>query len=69
MSPSAKKTKSFDCVEFKCQARARLHDATRDMSDDERREHIRHMIETGPLAGFGEKVVRQSKAAPKSGRL
>ena len=69
MSSTAKKTKTFDCVEFKHQAQARVYEATRELSADERRKHIRRMVETGPLADFWMRVTQQARTAPKAGRL
>ncbi len=69
MKSTAKKTKSFDCVEFKRQAQARLYEATRELSAEQRRQHIRRAVETGPLADFWSRVMQQGKTAPKAGRL
>ena len=69
MSHTAPKTKTFDCVEFKHRAQTRLDEATRELSADQRREHIRRILETGPLAEFWERVTQQSRTAPKAGRL
>ena len=69
MSHTAPKTKTFDCIEFKRRAQIRLYEATRELSADRRREHIRRILETGPLAEFWERVTQQSPTAPKAGRL
>ncbi|MCP4249318.1 MAG: hypothetical protein GY778_19930 [bacterium] len=69
MSRTTKKTKTFDCVEFKRHTQARLYEATREMSTEQQREHVRRIVETGPLADFWRRVTQQSKTAPKAGRL
>jgi hypothetical protein len=61
--------KSFDCVEFKREAQARLYEATRDMSAEERREYMQRVIENGPLAEFWARVKREARTAPKAGRV
>ena len=68
MSPTEKKTKTFDCVEFKRQAQARLYEATRELSAEQRRQHVRRIVETGPLADFWRRVTQQSRIAPKARR-
>ena len=69
MSHTAGKTKTFDCVEFKRRAQSRFYEATQKLSADQRREHIRGILETGPLAEFWERVTQQSRTAPKAGRM
>ena len=69
MSHTAGKTNAFDCVEFKDRAQTRLYEATRKLSADQRREHIRGILETAPLAEFWKRVTQQSRTAPKAGRL
>lgn len=69
MGCSKKTPRTSDCVDFKRQAQARLYEATREMSTQQRREHIRREIQTGPLAGFWNKVLQRSKTAPKAGCL
>ena len=69
MSSTAKKTKTFDCVAFKHQAQARVYEATRELPADERRQQLRSMVETGPLADFWKSVTQQARTAPKAGRL
>jgi hypothetical protein len=69
MSRSMKKPKTFDCVAFKRQAQARWHEATGHLSAEERRAMSKRTIESGPLADFWHKLVREAKTAPKRGRL
>lgn len=63
-----KTNKPFDCVDFKHEAQSRLYEATRGMTPAQRSQHVRRMIETGPLAGFWEKLNAQARFAEKSGR-
>ena len=63
-----KTKKTFDCVQFKRQAQARLDEITRGMSADKRREHLRCLIETGPLADFWTRLSQECRTAPKAGR-
>lgn len=68
MSRTAKK-KTFDCIAFKRRAQRALLEETRGMTDEERRAHIRRMIEAGPLAAFWNKLKQHARTAPKAGRL
>jgi hypothetical protein len=71
MSRTAKKKmkKTFDCIAFKRKAQRRLMEETKDMSEDQRRAHVRKIVESGPLADFWEQVKQRAKTAPRAGRL
>ena len=69
MEPTARNSKTFDCVEFKRQAQARIHEATRGMTAEQRREHLRRIVEAGPLADFWRELTQKARQAPKRGRL
>jgi len=69
MEPAARNSKTFDCVEFKREAQQRIHEATRDMTAEQRREYLRRIVEVGPLSDFWRELRQRGRQAPKRGRL
>jgi hypothetical protein len=50
MSEPNRPRKSFDCVEFKRQAQARIYEEIKDLTSSEEIEYFRRMAENGPFA-------------------
>ena len=61
------KTKTFDCVEFKRQAQARIYEEIKDLSADEQIDYFRHKAATGPLGDWWRKLKDSRSEEEKSG--
>lgn len=58
--PKKPKQKTFDCVEMKRRAQARIYEEIKDLSPEEEVAYFRRAAETGPLADWWKKIRRKS---------